>query len=186
MLQDGYSYATFAQNVHELSKTLPHVQAIAAAYAHARVCYFRAHPQGAIPAWLAYPANYRLRQHYDKNGRPQIGARKDNPRTLPKVRRVAANRATPREVAAAVRLHTEYNDRAPRGSRRLALKPLPKAGVVLGKLIQVGYVSTRDGKRYLHPFRARSRPLLVASHDGTQALIVGGRFAITGRGIEDR
>ena len=64
----------------------------------------------------------------------------------------------------------------------------PKVGLVIGKLDGVLYTTVRDGKResYIHEFRARSRPLLAASSDGTQLRIVGGRFEFTDAGIEDR
>lgn len=89
-------------------------------------------------------------------------------------------------MAQASRLHREFTGREPKSSRRYKLPAQPRAGVVLGPLIQVGYESTRDGAPYLHKFRKSSRPLLVASYDGKQALIVGGRFVINGRGIVDR
>lgn len=63
----------------------------------------------------------------------------------------------------------------------------PKAALVIGELIEVGYVTVRDGKRehYRHTFRAKSRPLLVTSFDGKQLFILGGEYSFTERGIED-
>jgi hypothetical protein len=63
-----------------------------------------------------------------------------------------------------------------------------RTGLALGPLKAVVYEATRDGKKenWEHQFKARSRPLLVASTDGKQLRIVGGRYEFTDAGIEDR
>lgn len=63
-----------------------------------------------------------------------------------------------------------------------------KTGFAIGDLDGVMYSTKRDGKRerYVHEFRKKSRPLLAASHDGTQLRILGGEFEFTEAGIEDR
>jgi hypothetical protein len=38
----------------------------------------------------------------------------------------------------------------------------------------------------VHRFKKKSRPLLAASHDGTQLYILGGEYAFTDAGIIDR
>jgi hypothetical protein len=65
--------------------------------------------------------------------------------------------------------------------------PQIRAGLVIGKLEGVMYATTRDGERerYLHRFSRNSQPLLIASHDGKQIGIVGGRYQFTDAGIED-
>lgn len=65
---------------------------------------------------------------------------------------------------------------------------VPKTGLVIGKLDGVLYTTIRDGKRerYKHAFRDKSRPLLSVSSDGSQLIIVGGRYEFTEAGIEDR
>lgn len=141
--------------------------------ARARVLYFRKYSRALLPVALAF-ASRRSRVDFDKHGRPLQITQK--PRRS----------VTPRAIAQARKLHREFTGQRSTGGRNLRLKPLPRAGVVLGRIIEIGYESSRDSRPYRHAFRASSRPLLVASHDGTQALIVGGRFAITGRGIEDR
>lgn len=64
-------------------------------------------------------------------------------------------------------------------------KPPMKAAFALGNLLAVEYRATRDGvsDRYRHEFRKSSQPLLVS--DGSQLEVVGGRFQVTDRGIED-
>lgn len=70
--------------------------------------------------------------------------------------------------------------------------PSVKTGLVIGELDLIGYRTKRDGidggrlVRYGHQFGKKSRPLLAVSKDGTQLLIVGGRYEFTEAGIEDR
>jgi len=70
--------------------------------------------------------------------------------------------------------------------------PHVKTGLVIGELDLIGYRTKREGidggrlVRYGHQFRKKSRPLLAVSKDGTQLLIVGGRYEFTEAGIEDR
>lgn len=96
-------------------------------------------------------------------------------------------RAAAGSIRKAVQLYKGFTGRSEHAVQRVKLKPQPKAGLVFGQLLQVGYRSARDGCLYRHTFRSKnSRPLLIASSDGNQLLIVGGRFAFTDRGIEDR
>ena len=64
---------------------------------------------------------------------------------------------------------------------------VPKTAAVIGELEGVIYGTVRDGKkeRYIHRFKASSRPLLCVSPDGKQLLIVGGSYEFTERGIVD-
>lgn len=74
------------------------------------------------------------------------------------------------------------------GREVLSVKQRPiKTGLVVGKVLGVMYETVRDGKheKYCHEFNRKSRPLLVASHDGSQIGIVGGQYRFTERGIED-
>lgn len=63
----------------------------------------------------------------------------------------------------------------------------PDVGVVVGMLDSVEYTTRRAGKveHYRHEFAEKSRPLLVASADGKQLIVVGGRYKFTDRGIVD-
>ena len=60
--------------------------------------------------------------------------------------------------------------------------------VAFAELTEVRYRTIRDGREefYRHPFRASSRPLLAARHDGKRIYIVGGRYRFTDRGIVDQ
>lgn len=67
-----------------------------------------------------------------------------------------------------------------------------RTALVVGELDVIGYRVKRDGvgnggvTPYEHTFRHGSRPLLCATSDGKQLLIVGGRYEFTEAGIEDR
>lgn len=92
----------------------------------------------------------------------------------------------PSAVESARKLLRDFTGRDPQKKITRALPKPPRAGLVFGTLVQVGYRSRRDGALYRHTFRSnKSRPLLVASHDGRSLHIVGGRYRFTDRGIED-
>lgn len=76
-----------------------------------------------------------------------------------------------------------YPARNPRGET-VTIRPLPKSAVAIGDLVAVEY--SHDGVSYRHEFTKHSRPLLAASIDGKQLLIVGGRFQHGPRGIVDK
>ena len=65
--------------------------------------------------------------------------------------------------------------------------PVPDVALKIGQCDGVLYTTVRDGKteHYLHKFKAKSRPLLVTTFDGTQLLMIGGSFRFTERGIID-
>lgn len=60
--------------------------------------------------------------------------------------------------------------------------------MVIGKLDAVIYTTVRDGEKeqYIHQFKARAKPLLCASYDGKQLLLIGGHYNFTDRGIVDK
>ena len=64
----------------------------------------------------------------------------------------------------------------------------PDVGLMVGECDGVLYSTVRDGKleHYIHKFKRKSRPALIASHDGKTLALVGGAFAFTDRGIVDR
>lgn len=63
----------------------------------------------------------------------------------------------------------------------------PDVAMVVGYCDGIMYTTVRDGKRekYLHQFNAKCRPLLLASSDGKQLLVLGGAYDFTERGIVD-
>ena len=86
------------------------------------------------------------------------------------------------------RLYTDFMKRPPEGARRLSVKPLPKIAIAIGKVVAVIYESDRDGRvknHYRHDFKVESRPLLAASFDGKQLILIGGSYRFTERGIVD-
>lgn len=111
--------------------------------------------------------------------------------------RRARNPVPPSKVKQGAQLFEDFTGHTPRVRRRIdagrALGLPIKAGrkiplVAFGELTEVRYRTIRDGKEefYRHPFRASSRPLLAARHDGKRIYIVGGRYTFTDRGIVDQ
>lgn len=65
---------------------------------------------------------------------------------------------------------------------------IPRAGLVVGDLDGVLYTTVRDGEteKYVHKFRSKSKPVLVAGSDGRSLHVVGGAYEFTDRGIVDQ
>jgi hypothetical protein len=175
-MRGGYGYKIVQENIAEsVNAGEDSVIAVKEAYALARRSFFRAHPTMPLPQWLAWPRGYRSRFHYDSAGRPKAHyPMLKNPRE------------PVHELEQAKELFEAFAEK-PAGRVKVFKVNVPKAGLVFGKLVQIGYISEYDGKPYRHTFeKAGSRPLLVAAHDGKSVVIVGGRYAFTERGIEDR
>lgn len=188
-LRDGYGFDVVQKNAQEMIRAgYPHSQALAAAYSHARSCFFKRYPHGALPSWLAYPRKYRMREHYDKHGNSVMTNVNEFREQFREREQFAENPSAPnpRRLEQAAKLFEDFTGRKISRVTAHNVPSLPKEGLVFGRLIDVGYESERDGKPYRHTFRKRSRPLLVATPDGKMVLIVGGRYAFTDRGIEDR
>lgn len=96
--------------------------------------------------------------------------------------------ATKRKVLRAADLFQDFTGHAGEILGKVEFPAPPKSALVIGTLIDIGYVTVRDGKteRYRHTFRAASRPLLCSSDDGKQLFIYGGRYNFTDRGIVDK
>jgi len=64
---------------------------------------------------------------------------------------------------------------------------IPSAVMVVGHVDAIDYTTTHGRKTvaYRHEFADGSRPLLCASSDGRQLLLLGGRFEFEARGIVD-
>lgn len=86
----------------------------------------------------------------------------------------------------AVALYEGFREAKPKKIKTVKVK-LPKAVAVIGHLEYVGYKTTHGRKTefYQHDFAAGSRPLLCASADGKQLLLIGGHFVFGERGIVD-
>jgi len=63
----------------------------------------------------------------------------------------------------------------------------PREGLKVGKCDGILYSTTRDGEleHYIHRFKKPARPDFGVSHDGSQLLLIGGKFRFTDRGIVD-
>ena len=95
--------------------------------------------------------------------------------------------ATRAQVKQAQELFKDFRGDDPESLTRVRLHN-PKTGLVIGELDGVLYTTVRDGKeeKYIHEFKKKSRPLLVASSDGQSLHVVGGQYEFTDAGIEDR
>ena len=71
---------------------------------------------------------------------------------------------------------------------KIDLPANPKSLICIGELVDVGYITVRDGKRerYRHEFKSSARPLVTVSFDGRQLFILGGEYSFTDRGIDDK
>lgn len=63
----------------------------------------------------------------------------------------------------------------------------PDTCLTVGKCEGILYETVRDGKteHYIHKFKKSARPVLGASYDGTQLVLIGGDFVFTDAGITD-
>jgi hypothetical protein len=92
-----------------------------------------------------------------------------------------------RQIDAAAKLFEDFSGH--KGNLFSVPQPaLPKVALVVGYCDGIMYETVRDGKteKYLHQFEKSSRPLLAASSDGKQLLVLGGAYDFTDRGIVDR
>lgn len=168
-MKSGYSHKTVQDNIIELiASGMPRAQAIAVALKTARECYFKKHPHG-LPPW-------------------HIRTREDKARTAPAARRNPARR-TYRDEADARRLAAQFHGREP-GDDEYMLAQLPKipdALANIGKIFAIEYLAERDGKeyRFRHVFKAKSRPHLAVSPDGTSVTMLRGAWFFGPDGFED-
>lgn len=91
-------------------------------------------------------------------------------------------------VRAAVDLYQRFRGQKPKRIKVVNFD-LPDAVMVIGHVEAIAYNTTWEGKReyYVHEFQSGSRPLLCASSDGKQLLLIGGRYVFDGdHGIVDR
>ncbi len=80
-----------------------------------------------------------------------------------------------------------FTGASPTGEYMARLDDKPVAAYKLGSLVGVAYEATRDGEteRYFHEFAKRARPDLAVRDDGRQLYVVGDKYRVTDRGIED-
>ena len=96
-------------------------------------------------------------------------------RTLAQLRRAAA-------------LYEDFTGHAAEVVARIRKPVYPDAVLVIGDCDGILYTTVRDGKteRYIHEFKATSRPLFCVSPDGKTLYLLGGAFSFTERGIVDK
>lgn len=84
-------------------------------------------------------------------------------------------------------LFQDFRGDEPQSLKRAKLRN-PKTGLVIGKLDGVLYTTVRDGKKekYIHKFKPSAAPDLVASFDGRNLYIIGGKYSFEETGINDR
>lgn len=120
-------------------------------------------------------------------------ARKVPPKRPAKARKTAAKkpaaktrarRSSAANVTRAARLYQSFHEAAPTQVQRVKHRDVKEA-MALGRLDSVTY-QTPDGKLYRHRFIGAARPILAASHDGRQLIVLGGRYRMTWRGIVDQ
>ena len=142
------------------------------AAALARKTFFKIHPSGALPLWLAYPKTFRLKKYYDEHGEP-VRTLQDNPRTIP-------------NIAQATRLYKGFTGVAPRTLKKLTLPPMPKTALAIGRVLGIIYTVDATNEAFKHEFKSKARPLLIVSADGHQVFLRGGAFTFTKRGFVDK
>jgi len=111
--------------------------------------------------------------------------RKRNPVSASRVRKTRSRRADMAgKLAKAGKLYSDFHGMDPKQIKRY---PHPKidVGMRVGRVIAIAYEADH-GERYVHKFTGASRPWLISSHNGKTLALVGGRFKMTERGIEDR
>lgn len=167
----GYSRRTFEQNLAELLRAgHERNSAIVAAASKARQSFFKRHPGGALPVWLAFPRQNRLARYYDSGGRP---LRHNPTMRTPDLRRATA-------------LYKGFTGKAPRTLKKITIPALPETGLAIGKIFGIMYSVDATGERFHHEFKGKARPLLIVSDDGRQVFLSGGTYTFTKRGFVDR
>ena len=185
MLKLGYSINTIRDNTIALEKRgLMRRRALATALNHARHSYFRRFPQGYLPRRLQYPKGNGNATDYAPDG-SSLDAREMR-RSQFAPMEIRDNPAALQSVRSAVNLQKRFSGSV-KSIEKISIPSIPRAALAVGRLVMVGYESSRDGEPaiYVHRFGKSSRPLLAASHDGKQLLILGGGFRFTERGIVD-
>lgn len=195
-LKTGYSKTTVAHNIAELEKAgHPRSVALKVAFNHARRSFFTRHPKGALPVDIAFPKTARLAAQYTSSGSPIF--RTKNPvdeldipdEEMAEIRHVVQKdfNGKGQSVRKAAALYTDFTGHSDPRLTKLKIPSYPKVILEVGKVDGILYTTVRDGvtEKYIHKFKSKARPLLAASPDGKQLLMIGGSFTFTERGIVD-
>lgn len=203
MLKSGFSKQIVQANMRLLiNDGFSRSQSIVQAFNSARASYFKAHPQGALPEWLAYPKDRRLSRFYLPNGAPLKNAPRAHTETNPvreldidnaelsRIRNEVQKQMTGqgRAVRKAAALYTEFTGHDDPRLTKIAIPSIPQAALAIGEVDGIMYSTVRDGvpEKYVHKFKRSSRPLMISSPDGKQLYLIGGSYDFTERGIVDK
>lgn len=126
-----------------------------------------------------------------KTGKPKPGSRAARApsyvvKKAGKHRGVLKNPVEGRQYKKAVSLYRDFTGENPRHLEDWDVI-VPSHAMEVGKVTGIMYKARVDGKvqEFLHEFTGRSRPILAASSDGRQLLLLGGDYKMTERGIVD-
>jgi len=91
-----------------------------------------------------------------------------------------------RNMRKAVRLYTDFTGHDPKFIDEWTIN-VPGHALQVGHVTGILYKTRMDGKtqEFMHEFTGKSRPILAASADGQQLLLLGGDYKFTERGIVD-
>lgn len=91
------------------------------------------------------------------------------------------------KVSEAVQLFEEFTGHKPKAVDKFEKPEFPDVALLIGDCTGIMYETVRDGKKekYIHEFKGKSRPMLIASHDGKQIFLLGGNYTFKDDGIND-
>jgi hypothetical protein len=100
--------------------------------------------------------------------------------------RCVADRDDGRELERGRALFSRFHRFAPERVIAARVPAMPSRLVRLGRLVGVIYASDRGqrGRERTFVHFMDEPPMLAADVDGTQLFVIGGRYRVTGRGIE--
>jgi hypothetical protein len=93
-----------------------------------------------------------------------------------------------RDIRKAAALYSDFTGHEDVRVGKVRVASMPKTMLAIGKVDGILYSTVRDNvaEKYIHKFKASSRPLLCSSPDGKQLYLLGGAYDFTERGIVDK
>lgn len=103
-------------------------------------------------------------------------------------KRTKKNPVPPSQLEKAKMLYERFSGHEGRVVASIDKFTLPDVMCLIGEVDFIGYTTIRDGvvEKYIHRFRAKSRPLFTVTPDGKQIVVLGGAYDFTERGIVDK
>lgn len=199
-LKRGYSRATVTANIRELmaANVRSGSQAVAIALSEARKAYRKRHARGPFPAHLALnvnPKSFKFgpgASSITKKAHGGVVTQDKTPTYIVKSsgrKRGVINRnplPKGRNYRKAVALYKDFTGHDPKFVDDWDVT-IPSTALQVGHVTGILYKTRMDGKmqEFMHEFTGKSRPILAASADGRQLLLLGGDYKFTERGIVD-